>query len=141
MGNATPSGVSAPEPSRVRPEQGRQVIDGLNVLKAIRQRNTLAVLGEEGFAGRQLRSADDQFATIMKKSLAAAGEIESCYASAKLAPTATAASAWGLLREGGQADLSDIAFDSAADGYASERVKAPKKRRIPIMVPEPVAAP
>jgi hypothetical protein len=144
----TQQSVESRERLALDPEHRRDVIAGLRQLSAIEQRNALRIVGEPGYAGRKLLSAEDQLAVIRAISPEAADEIAARYAVAKIAPTETVARLWPeaqqrLLAEGSEAELRDLSYDAKADGYAFEadRVKRAPKRRLPIAAPPPGPSP
>lgn len=121
------------------PQKRRQAIDAIRVLSAMEQRNALTIMRDKGYEDRKVLSTEDQLATIRALDPRVADEIATRYATKKIAPTDAVARAWPeaqrrLLQDGSQADLSDLALDAKADGYAfgADRVKRPQKRRLVI---------
>lgn len=126
----------------LNPTQRRQIIDHLRVLSAMEQRNALVIAGEAGYKGRPLISPDDQLAVIRAISPKIAAEVATRYAQAKVYRLDLIAKAWPeaeklLIREGGNADLSDIRGDVVEGGYqfGGQGVGRVHKRRVTIPPP------
>ncbi len=123
----------------MNPQKRRDVIDAMRVLSAIEQRNAMVLTDQQGYAGRPLLSAEDQFKVIQAMSPEAAGELATRYATMKVLPTETVARLWPqaqrqLLADGSQADIHDLGLEAKGDGYAfgGDAVKRPQKRRVSI---------
>ena len=124
----------------------REAIDGLRQIQAMEQRNALVILGERGYESRKLLSVEDEFGVLQAKLPAIADELGARYATARISKTAEEAKAWPqaqrrLLREGGAADLTDLAADVRSEGpaFEGERVRHPQRRRRVEIPPLPAA--
>jgi hypothetical protein len=127
----------------------RDAIDGLRQIQAMEQRNALVILGERGYENRKLLSVEDEFAVLRAKLPAIADELAARYATERIYKTDEIAKAWPqaqrrLLREGGDADLRDLAVDVRSEGPAFEgqRVRHAQRTRrieIPALPPETAA--
>jgi hypothetical protein len=130
------------------PSQRKQITDALRELSRYEQQNALIISGQPGYVGRQLLSAEDQFAVLRALSPQVAEEIATRYANARIVPTKQVAALWPeaqrrLLSDGSEADLKDLAFESRDDGWAfeGERTRRSPRRRVPIPAAAATAAP
>jgi hypothetical protein len=102
-------------------------------------RNGFVIMKEPGYANRPVMTLDDTMARIRSISPEVGNEIAARYATSKIYRADAVAKSYApmqsaVLREGGEADLSNFTDDAQAQGYefGAERVKRPQKRRIEI---------
>lgn len=117
-----------------------KLVRAIRLLSVMEQQNTLTVMESEGYKGRKLAPVKEQMEVIRSISPEVADEIGQRFAQKKIYAFEAVAKAWPevrgrLVKDGGEAVVSDIRADVSADGfeYGASRVRIrQQKRRIPI---------
>jgi hypothetical protein len=124
---------------KLSPVQRRDLLDSVRELAQKEMRNGFVIMKEPGYANRPVMTLDDTMARIRSISPEVGNEIAARYATSKIYRADAVAKSYApmqsaVLREGGEADLSNFTDDAQAQGYefGAERVKRPQKRRIEI---------
>lgn len=121
------------------PRQRGDVADAVRELAQVEMRNSFVIMKQPGYDKRPLMDTKPLLEKIRASAPEVANEIATRYATAKIYTTQSVAKAYPalqreLLRNGSDADLSDLAFSAQEEGFAfgAERVSRPQKRRIAI---------
>ncbi len=119
----------------LNPQERRNLLDNVRELAQMSMRNALVVVGEPGYASRQVLDPNDTMDKIRAISPVIADEIATRYATAKVYSVEAVRKAWPQLRDrvvrdGSEADVRELAFDAKADGYQFNGTKA-KRPGIP----------
>lgn len=116
-----------------------QVRDVVRELAQTEMLNALIVTKEPGYANQPMQDTGVILEKIRKLAPEVADEIAVRYATAKVYPLKAVTAAYpqlqsALLRDGSEADLSQLQADASANGYefGAERVTRPQRRRVPI---------
>jgi hypothetical protein len=127
------------ETMKVNPQQRRLLLENVRELAQLEMRNSLAIMGEGGYANRPIFNPNDTLDKIRAVSPAVADEIATRYATAKIFSTDSIRKAWPQLRDrlarnGSEANIREFASDAKGDGYQfnGERTKRPAPIRRPI---------
>lgn len=121
------------------PETRRKLIDEVRTLSGMEMRNAFAIVGEPGYAGKQVFDTNGPMEMIRHYAPNVADEIGKRYAAAKIYTTDAVREAWPQLRDeivanGTDARLSGITARARSQGYefGSMRTKKPASVRQPI---------
>ena len=113
----------------VTPEDRRSVLRAMRELGQMELRNSLVIVGEPGYAGRNLLDAYNPMARVRGISPVLADEIAARYTTAKIPPIEVTTAIYPRLEQelttyGSDAHLGDLAREAAARGYAFGREHA-----------------
>jgi hypothetical protein len=117
----------------------KAAIEAIHQLGAQEMRNALVMTNEPGYEGRNILDVNKQYAVIKAISPSLADEVARRYAMAGVYKTDLVAKNWPaarkeLIRNGSEADISDISGGIADEGFefGADKIKRPRKLRLPM---------
>jgi len=117
----------------------KAAIEAIHQLGAQEMRNALVMTNEPGYEGRNILDVNKQYAVIKAISPSLADEVARRYAMAGVYKTGLVAKNWPaarkeLIRNGSEADISDISGGIADEGFefGADKIKRPRKLRLPM---------